>query len=1060
NVSLQKVFRQIHKQAGYQFFYEDEMLNKAGLVNINVKDMPLEKVLAICFKGLPLSYSIANNVITVNRKTGDPVQSVAVPAFITIQGIVKDALGNALTGVSVIVKGSNRGTSTDTNGGFTIEANAGDVLEFSFVGYQKKSVTVGQNKNITVVMDIEVIVGSEVVVVGYGTQRKTDLTGAISTISAKEYADQPVSRIDQVLQGRAPGVQVTQNSGAPGGDVRIRIRGANSILGNNDPLYVVDGFVGADFNTVNPNDIASIQILKDAASTSIYGSRGANGVVIITTKKGTRGFKVTYEGQASVSDVIKKWDVLSAGEFADIVNKRALGVGTNPPFSTAQVDEFKKNGGTDWQDIIYRKANGQQHQVTLSGGGEKTTFLISGNYVDQKGIIENSDFKRYLFRSNLNTRVNDKLSFHVNMEGSRLLNHNLGLYSGTASPVVQTISWAPTTPEYDANGLPTPIDVTGSIGRNPLDILYDRQNDDVNSSYNVIGGLNYVLPIDGLSLDLQYGVNYLNALNSNFQGQRVSNNNPSASRSSSDQLTLQSTNALNYTRTFNKHSINAVFVFETQQYTNNSFSANANNIRFPNQLGYSNIGPNGASSVGANFQKWTLLSLLGRVNYAFENKYLLTAAVRRDGSSKFSSKNRQSVFPSVAVGWKLSEEKFIKDLNVFSNLKVRGSWGMTGSQAIGPYATISTYNTSPVFAFNNASAVSGIYQGNPGNPNLKWETTKQSDLGLEMGILEGRLNLELDYFQKNTTDLLLNFAIPDYAGGGTQTRNVGSIKNEGFEFSLGGTPVRINNFRWETNLNISTLKNRVISLGGLPRLGAGTRVGAGMSITNEFMLIPGESLGAYWGLKYLGTFKPKDAALAAQQGRFPGDPHYEDINGDNAITTDDFQIIGRAFPKVTGGWNNTFAYKALTLNIFFQGVFGVDKLDYTRAVALSGSGDARQPTLKEILNYYRPGNESSDVPAFSKTYQPFTQSSRFIENGAYVRLKNVSLSYDLSPRFIDKKFAVKLFASATNLWTITKYKGPDPEASNVGSGTDTAIGIDYGAYPNSKTYTIGINLNF
>src|SRR5690554_4465584 len=980
----------------------------------------------------------------------------------TISGVVKDSKGVSLPGVTIILQGTTVGTITDSNGFYMIEVpGPTGTLEFSFIGYITNQVSFNGSGTVNVILQEDIQGLEEVVVMGYGTQRKTDVTGSVSAISTREFAEQPITRVDQVLQGRAAGVQVTQAGGAPGGDVRVRIRGANSVLGNNDPLYVVDGFVGADFNTVNPNDIESIQVLKDAASTSIYGSRGANGVVIITTKKGSQGIRVTYEGQASFSDVIKTLEVLPAHEFAEIVNQRALGTGTTPPFSESQIEEYRVNGGTDWQDLVYRRGSGHQQQLTISGGGEKTTFLISGNFLDQKGIVENSDFKRYILRSNLATQINDHLSIRLNIAGTRLKNHNTGLFGNAGTPIVQAISWAPTTPAYGPDGLPTFVDVTGSVNRNPLDMLYDRQQDQVRSTFNAIGGINYKLPVGGLSLDVQFAINYLNGQNSSLQGQRVSNNNPSASRTTFEQITLQNTNALSYTRTFNEvHMVSAVGALEMQQFTDNSFSATANNIRFPNQLGYSNIGPNGAAVVGADFQKWTLLSLLGRVNYSFMDKYLLTAAVRRDGSSKFLGDNRFSVFPSVAIGWRLSEERFVKNLNVFSDLKIRGSWGMTGSQAIGPYATISRYDVSPVFAFNNTGAVAGIYQGNPGNPNLKWETTKQIDVGIEMEFLEGRIRVEADYFQKNTTDLLLNVAIPRYAGGGNQTRNVGEIENKGLEFSIGGTPIESGDFRWESNFNLSTIRNKVVSLGGLERLGAGTGVGSGMSTTNEFMLIPGEPLGGYWGLNYLGTYKPHQADLAAQQGRFPGDPHYEDLNGDNAITTDDFQIIGRAFPKATGGWNNTFTYKAFTLNVFFQGVAGVDKLNYTRAAALSGSGDARQPTLAEIRDYYRPGNEDSDIPAFSRTYQPYTQSSRFLEKGDYVRLKNISLSYVLPSALIGNKGAMRIFASATNLWTITDYKGVDPEASNVGSGTDTAMGIDYGAYPNAKTYTAGINLSF
>ncbi|GAB3801185.1 TonB-dependent receptor [Spirosoma humi] len=981
-------------------------------------------------------------------------QSYAFAQNARVTGKVTGPDNQGLPGVNVQVSGTTVGTSSDADGNFSINAASNASLVFSNIGYVSQTVPINGRSVVTIQLAEDQKTLNEVVVVGYGTQRKTDVTGALTAISTKEFAQQPVTRLDQVLQGRAAGVQVSQTNGAPGGDARIRIRGANSVLGNNNPLYVVDGFVGADFNFVNPSDIETIQILKDAASTSIYGSRGANGVVIITTKKGAKGLKVNYEGQFSTSEVIKRYDVLPAGEFAEIVNARATATGSNLPFTTDQIAQFKQNGGTDWQSLVFRNGSGQQHQITLSGGSDKTTFLISGNYLNQNGIVNNSGFKRYNLRTNINTQINERLSFRLNLWATRSQNHNT--LDGGA--IVQALAWAPTTPAYGADGQPTFTDPIGSVYRNPLDYLYDQSVNANRSGININGGLNYKLPIKGLSIDLQYAVNYLNAQNLNLNGKRLSNNVPTASRYSAEQVTLQNTNNLNYDVKLGNHSINAVAVLETQQFTNQDFTASASGLRFP-QLGYDNIGGNTAATVASSYQKWTLLSLLGRVNYGYKDKYLVSAAVRRDGSSKFGAGNRYSVFPSVALGWRLSEEEFIKKLNVFSNLKLRGSWGMTGSQALGPYSTISSYSSAQV-AFNNTAATSGVILGNPGNPDLKWETTKQVDVGLEMEFLNGRLHIEADYFKKNTTDLLLNVAIPSYAGGGTQARNVGEVENKGFEFSIGGTPLVAGSFRWETNLNLSTLQNKVLSLGGLPRLGQGTGVGGGMSTTNEFMLIPGEPLGSYWGLNYLGTWKPGEADAAAKQGRVPGDPHYQDLNGDNSITTDDFQIIGRAFPKATGGWNNTFTYKGLTLNVFFNGVFGVDKLNYTRAAALSGAGDARQFILSEIRNYYRPGNETSDVPAFTKTYQPFTQSSRFLEDGSFVRLKNVSLSYTVPTGFIHNKASIRVFASATNLLTITKYKGPDPESARVGSNTDTAIGIDYGSYPNAKQYTLGINLGF
>lgn len=419
--------------------------------------------------------------------------------------------------------------------------------------------------------------------------------------------------------------------------------------------------------------------------------------------------------------------------------------------------------------------------------------------------MENSDFKRYILRTNMTTKLNDKLSLRLNLSDSNTKNHN----TNGGGALIQALARAPTTPAYGADGQPTFTDPTGSVYRSPLDYLYDQSIDQKRTALNANGGIRYDLPIKGLSLDLQYAINYLNAQNLNFTGKRLSNNVPSASRYSSEQLTLQNTNSLNYNITLAKdHSINAVAVLETQQFTDRNFTASASGLRFP-QLGYDNIGGNSAATVASGFQKWTLLSLLGRVNYSFKDKYLLSAAVSRDGSSKFGSDNRYSVFPSGAVGWRLSEEEFIKSLNVFSNLKLRDSWGKTGGLAINPYATLSPYSITQV-AFNNTAVTSGVIQGNQGNRNLRWETTQQVDVGLEMKFLNGRIKFEVDYFKKNTTDLLLNVAIPSYAGGGIQARNVREVENKGFEFSVGGTPLVASNFTWETNLNFSTLKNKVI----------------------------------------------------------------------------------------------------------------------------------------------------------------------------------------------------------------------------------------------------------
>jgi TonB-linked SusC/RagA family outer membrane protein len=535
----------------------------------------------------------------------------------------------------------------------------------------------------------------------------------------------------------------------------------------------------------------------------------------------------------------------------------------------------------------------------------------------------------------------------LNITGSQQTNLNNGISGGTANPLVQALAWAPTTPVYDASGAITRSDPTGSIFTNPVALIYDRENRREVTLGNIVGGLRYEI-VEGLYVDLQYAANYLNQQSKYYNGVIVTNGNPGAGQASSEQMTLQGTNSINYSHTFNNvHKIDAVGVFETQQYTSKDFNANGNTLLIP-AMSYDNIGLANSYTIGSGFSKWTLLSLLGRVNYSFKDKYLVSASIRRDGSSKFRGDNRYSVFPSVALGWRISEEEFMQGQEIFSNLKLRASWGRTGSQAIGPYATQSTYSTIQT-AFNNTGAQSGIQLGNPGNPNLKWETTEQTDVGLEVELLNGKVSLEGDYFIKNTSDLLLNRPIPGYAGGGSRAENIGEIQNKGWELALTVPVIKQNDFEWTTSFNISNVKNTVKSVGGIfPRFFTNSNVGAGMSTQSEFVYEPGQALGAYWGLVYQGTWKPEEAAQAALRGEKPGDSKYEDITGDNAITAADFQIIGSGIPTTTTGWNNTFIYKGFTLNIFFLGIFGADKLNYTRAAALAGGADSRQPILADI----------------------------------------------------------------------------------------------------------------
>jgi TonB-linked SusC/RagA family outer membrane protein len=977
-----------------------------------------------------------------------------------IRGRVTSEKNEALVGVNVIVKGTSIGTSTDADGRFSLDAPEGsNLLTFSFIGYISKEVSIGNQSEINVQLAADTKILNEVVVVGYGTQRKSDVTGSLTSISADKFKEQPVNRLDQILQGRASGVQVTNASGSPGGDVRIRIRGANSINSDNSPLYVVDGFVGADFNNINPDDIASLEVLKDASATAIYGSRGSNGVIIITTKTGKKGsMQVNFGTRFSTSEVLKKMDMLTASEYAETVNARAAATNSNPPFTQAQIDQFKQNGGTDWQDQILRKGGGQEYQLGVSGGNDKTTYLISANYLKQDGIIDNSDFKRYTVRSNVNSQVSEKFSVRLNFTGTRRENHNTSGTGARGSALGQAFAWAPTTPVYDATGNYTYRDPTGSIFENPVALTMDADNRTNRSIVNLIGGMKYEV-IPGLSLDVAYGVNYVNQQDKTYGGPLITSYLPRAGRASGEQFTLQNTNSINYKKVFGgKHSLDVIGVFETQKQIGESFYANATNLTYPAQS-YNNLSLAASNLIGSGYSKWSLMSYLGRINYGFNDRYLLSATIRRDGSSKFQEGNKWSVFPSIALGWKVSEEAFMKSQHVFNTLKLRGSWGLTGNQAINPYGTLSSYTTNVDDAgvaftsgyFTNG-ITNGIVLGNPGNPDLKWETTEQINGGIDAEILGGGVSFSADYFVKNTRDLLLSQPLPAYIGGNNILKNIGEVQNKGFEFSVEAAILEGKGFRWNSNLNFSVIKNKVVKLA--------TASDTIFSAT-EFVLIPGQQMAAFWGLNYLGTWKANEADQAAVYNNKPGDAHYQDLNGDKVVDAKDYQVIGSGMPKTTLGWNNTFSYKGLSLNVFFQGVFGFDKLNYTYANGVVGSTDVRQPTFAAIKGRYIPGvNETSNIPAFSSAKENFyTQSTRFLEKGDFLRMKNISLAYDIPKSAIKNIAAIRVFVSGTNMLTFTKYKGIDPESTSNGVG-DVVQNIDHASYPNSKTYTVGLNLTF
>lgn len=975
-----------------------------------------------------------------------------------ISGKVSDVAGQPVAGADVFVVGTTNGTTTDQNGNYVLSVSPQDVIRFAFLGFVDQDVKAGNQTvlNVTLVEDTQFL--EEVVVVGYGTIKKSSAAGSQSSVSDKAFADQRVTRIDQALQGRATGVQVTNTGGAPGAEVRIRIRGANSILGDNSPLFVVDGFVGADFNDINPNDILSMEVLKDAASTAIYGSRGANGVVLVTTKNGAKNEKVSvsYAGSVSVSNVLKKFDLLNAEEFAQVYNEYNEAVGSSARYT---MDDFAKNGGFDYQDYVFRTALGQQHQLALAGGSNSTQYRVSGNFLKNEGIIKPSEYQRMAINANVNSQINKRLS--VRFSGSGIVSsgsRTAGDYTGANGVLTQALGWAPVTNPYTEDGGYTQNDPYSSVKSNPLSMINDSESINERFNVRVLGGITYEI-IDGLKFDFSAAGSKTSTVGKSWSGDYISNGKPSSSKSTSTSSTVQTTTQLSYDKTFGKHYINAVVANETQSYKYENLNGTATNLLFA-YLKYDNLSQAESNTVNSGYSSWALLSYLARVNYTYDNRYVLSLSVRRDGSSKFADGHKFSTFPSAALAWNAHNEQFIKNLGVFSTLKVRASYGLTGNQAISSYATLSSYKTSgQQYAFSNGTYTSGMNIGNPGNPDLKWETTAQTDLGLELGFFKGRLTAEIDYYRKDTRDLLMNKQIADYQGGGTITSNIGAIRNSGIEFMVAGDIIAKKNFTWNSSLNYSYLKNQVVDLGEEEYVTSYADFSGSQENIPEFIYKVGEPLGSIYGLKYLGPWQKSEADEAAKYGMKPGDAKYEDLNGDYQYSGDDAQIIGHGMPTHTLGWNNTITWNKFTINAFFQGVFGVDKMNYTRMMYLKATNDYRAPTSAEALDRYIPGvQEDAYIPAYSSTSKWFAQSSMFLEDASFIRLKNLSVAYAFKVKRVGD-FSVSL--NATNLFTITSYKGIDPEASNLGGGSsDIRQSVDYAAYPNSRTFTLGVNVTF
>ncbi|WP_217809499.1 TonB-dependent receptor [Massilibacteroides vaginae] len=1049
NKHIADVFSDLNKQTGFNFFYDESVIEELNTITIDVKNSSIDVVLSELAKKTGLSFKKIDNTISVSRKTNTPVNLIQQQDK-RITGIVTDEKGEPIIGANVVEKGTTNGTITDLDGNFSFEISGSVPLIISYIGYKEKEVALENQTifNIKLIEDLQAL--EEVVVIGYGTVKKSDLTGSVSSIKGTDINSYPSPNVMQALSGKSTGVQVNQTTGAPGAGISIRIRGTNSIQGNNEPLYVIDGFpISGNPTNLNNADIESLEILKDASATAIYGSRGANGVVMITTKKGQSGkTRIEFESSYGTQSLIKKLDLMNANEYASFYNIQQKKDSGKEFFTQEQIDNFGK--GFDWQDLIFRTAPILTTGLTVSGGTDKTQFSIAAHLYNQDGIVKGSDYNRYSLRTNINHKFNKQFSINLTSTLSRLETERKDSGGGNrgSSMISAAISAPPTLSPYKEDEgytiLSTAYPFVATDIINPMNFINEQKNSIKANVVLANVALNYN-PIPELTIKIAGGIENRDDTENAYKTRNYIYSNGAASYKASQATSLLNENTISYYKTFNeKHNVSAVAGFTYQDFTSTYVSGGGSGFLSDIFEEY-NLGaamtPNVPSS---GYSKSVLFSYLARANYSFDNKYLFTVSIRRDGSSKYSKGNKWGNFPSAAFAWRISEEGFLKDNALISNLKLRLSWGKTGSQAINAYATLNTLSAGRTIfddAYHNTFAPGTRLPG-----NLKWETTVQTDLGFDLSLLNNRINFNVDYYVKNTKDLLNTVKLPTSMGYNNTIRNVGEIQNRGLEIGL-NTPIFTGDFKWDITANVSINRNKVVKLyGGEDILGGNINVV--VINDNSNILKEGRPVGQFWGYIEDGY---------DDQGRIV----FKDLDQNNAITQDDKTYIGNPNPDFIYGISSSMKYKDFEFSFFLQGVQGNDLLNVSSINNTIDYGFGLNMPKEVYYNHWSPENQNAKYPAIS--YNTTAKlSNRFIEDGSYLRMKNIQLNYSLPVRRWNVKWIsdALLYISAQNLFTITKYSWWDPEVNSYGSGNSTSLGIDHNSYPSARSFTIGAKIGF
>lgn len=1003
-----------------------------------------------------------------------------------VTGSINDEKGSALPGVSVLLKGSSRGTTSDSEGRFQLAVpDAGAILIFSFVGYTSQEVAVGNQTVLTITMAPDAKSLNEVVVVAYGTQKRADVTGAVATVSAAEIKDLPVTQFSQKLQGKTPGVQILQTTGTPGAGMSIRIRGAASISGSSQPLYVVDGFpIVGDISNINPDEIEAFSILKDASATALYGSRASNGVVLITTKRATGGRStISFNAYYGVQQVPKRGrpDMMNAQEFAQYENevyqeKIRLGQEKTIPVEYQNPSQYAGKG-TDWYGLLLRDAPIQNYSLSLASSKDKLSTAATVGYLSQDGVLLNSNFKRYSARLNTDYKVNDRVTIGVNVAPTYTTNSTPnadGNFFG-GGIIQSAIATTPLAPAINADGT-LPLTAT-SPGLFPNPNWYNVVQIVKNNTRT-----GRILANAYGTLAILKDLNFKSSINIDYTNQQYNNFTPSTSGSLFSAPPIQTNatqqnnvfyswlteNTLTYKRAFGNHNLDALAGYTAQKFHQDYSSiygygfANDKVQTLNAATQFSATGQNGAAGNGNGFdlQEWSLVSFVSRLNYNYKGKYLVSASFRRDGSSRFAPNTKYGNFPAVSVGWNVSDEPFLANVPVISNLKLRAGYGLNGNFNIGNYGYLASTGATN-YPFNNALA-NGTTVSNIGNNNLSWEKSNQLDIGLDIGLLKGRIFVTYDYFYKTTSNMLLNVGVPRESGFASITDNVGKFEFHGHEFAI-STQNTTGKLKWSTDYNMTFIRNNVLNLGpyspALPRGDAN-----GPNITQI-----GSPIGSFYGYKFLGVYKNQadyDASPKYLGGDAPsmvGTVKYADTNGDGVITVADKVIIGNPNPKFLFGMTNNLSYGNFDFSMVIAGQYGNDIMN--RTLEYIQNLDGVFNVTKDVAHRWKSEQDPGDgvhPRAVVSTGLARTTNSRWVTDGSYLTIKNITLGYTVPLPTNNYLRNVRVYGSVQQAFVFTNYKGANPEVNDNGTnnGTNALVqGVDYTSYPVPRTISFGVNMN-